>query len=203
MSMDSRGFPEPPASPGGVPGAFVLGADARAMEAGAVTDAAHRITDAEGRTYRVRRYAPSDRGALQAMYEAFEPKRVAQGLPPADAEGVARWLERVLPRGEHVVVDSDGRIVGHAMLIPMEDGGAELANFLCRSVRGRGVGTALNRVVLALAREAGYRRVWLSVEPWNRAAVRSYLKAGFRPLAGVSVGAEIEMEATLDPPAGG
>jgi len=85
----------------------------------------------------------------------------------------------------------------------MEDGGAELANFLCRSVRGRGVGTALNRVVLALAREAGYRRVWLSVEPWNRAAGRSYLKVGFRPLAGVSVGAEIEMEATLDPPAGG
>src|SRR5690606_7701634 len=162
---------------------------------GEMKGAWRKLTDSTGRTYVVRPSTASDREALQAMYEAFEAKRVAQGLPPAEAAGIRRWLDRVLARGEHVVVEEDGRIVGHAMFIPMEDGGAELANFLHQSVRGRGLGTALNRVMVELAGEVGYRRVWLCVEPWNRAAVRSYLKAGFRILPGSLTASEVEMEA--------
>ncbi len=96
-----------------------------------------------------------------------------------------------------MVVEVVGRILGHAMLIPMDDGGAELANFLHQSIRDRGIGTALNGAIVELAREAGYRRVWLCVEPSNRAALRSYVKAGFRMLSGSQWTPEVEMEVPL------
>lgn len=129
------------------------------------------------------------------MYVDFEPKRVAQGLPPQDEAAIDRWLSRVLPRGIQVVVEVDGRLVGHFMLIPMDGDAVELANFLHQSVRGRGIGTALNRMAIQLAREAGFRRVWLSVEPSNCAAVKSYQRAGFRPRPASLLAREIEMEA--------
>lgn len=155
------------------------------------------MTDKTGEPFLLRRYAPGDRAALEAMYAGFEPKRCAQGLPPGDLPGIRRWLDRVLGLGGHIVVEVGGRVLGHAMLIPMEDGGAELANFVRQSVRGRGIGTALNEAAVALARDSGYTRVWLCVEPWNRAAVRSYLKAGFRVISGSMWAPEIEMEVPL------
>ena len=158
------------------------------------------MTDKEGRPFTVRRLSAQDRRALEHMYRVFEPKRVAQGLPPHEP-GIGRWLDCVLAKGDHFVVDIDGALLGHAMLIPTEDGKAELANFLHQSIRNRGIGTALNRMVIDAAREAGWRRVWLTVEPSNRAAVRSYQKAGFRRLAGSLWAPEIEMQADLQPAA--
>jgi len=201
MMVDSGGFLDSSGAPDGVPCSTIVHSDAHASRIGEMRAAWRQLTDSTGRTYAVRPYTGTDREALQAMYEAFEPKRVAQGLPPAEPAGIRHWLDRVLARGEHVVVEEDGRIVGHAMLIPMEDGGAELANFLHQSIRGRGLGTALNRVMVELAGEVGYRRVWLCVEPWNRAAVRSYLKAGFRILPGTLTASEVEMEAIPRSPA--
>ncbi len=160
------------------------------------------MTDRKGEPFEVRPYEPRDRAALEAMYADFEPKRIAQGLPPSNEPALRKWLDRTLPRGEHLVVEIDGLIVGHVMLVPVGDNGtAELANFLHQSVRGRGIGSALNSVALETARKAGVRRVWLSVEPGNRAAVRSYQKAGFRRLPGSLWAPEIEMAVDLDPAA--
>jgi ribosomal protein S18 acetylase RimI-like enzyme len=131
------------------------------------------------------------------MYVEFEPKRRAQGLPPAGAIQLRRWLDDILPRGVHLVVEIDGRLEGHAMLIPLDGDGAELANFLHQSIRGRGIGTALNRAVLEEARAQGFRRVWLSVEPSNRAALRSYRSAGFHLLPATQWAQEVEMEVIL------
>lgn len=156
------------------------------------------MTDKTGAGFVIRRYDPGDRPALEALYNDFEPKGAAQGLPPRHTAAIRQWLDRVLGQGEHLVVEADGWIVGHAMLIPMDDGGAELANFLHQSLRSRGIGTALARVSVDLARDVGYRRVWLSVEPGNRAAVRSYRKAGFHVLPGSPWAPEIEMEVPLE-----
>ena len=158
------------------------------------------MTDKQGRPFTVRRLDAADRRALETMYAAFEPKRVAQGLPPHEP-GIRRWLDRVLATGDHFVVDIDGDLLGHVMLIPVDAGKAELANFLHQSVRNRGIGTALNRIVLELARNAGWRQVWLTVEPSNRAALRSYEKAGFRRLPGSLWAPEIEMQVDLEPAA--
>jgi RimJ/RimL family protein N-acetyltransferase len=151
--------------------------------------------DKYGVPFHVRPLEPADRAALEAMYEDFEPKRTAQGLPPANPAALRHWLDRVLPRGTHLVVEIDGKVLGHAMLVPLDDDRVELANFLHQSIRDRGIGTEVSRLSRDLARQAGARKVWLSVEPWNRAAIRSYEKAGFRRLPGSLWAPEIEMEA--------
>ena len=135
-------------------------------------------------TFVARDYEPADRAQLLAMYGDFEPKRGAQGLPPNSELKIAAWLDRVLARGRHLVVEVKEQILGHVMLMPMEDQSVELANFLHQSIRGRGIGTSMNALAVRLAQELGYQRVWLSVEPGNRAAVRSYEKVGFQRLPG-------------------
>lgn len=154
-----------------------------------------RLRDKNGVPFDVRSYDAADRAALEAMYDAFEPKRAAQGLPPADRASTRRWLDRTLATGRHLLVEFDGDLVGHVMLIPCGEATVELANFLHQSIRNRGVGTALNRYAIDVARDDGYTRVWLSVEPSNRAALRSYEKAGFKRMPGSLWAPEIEMEA--------
>jgi RimJ/RimL family protein N-acetyltransferase len=155
------------------------------------------LIDREGRPFTVRRLTADDRPALEAMYLAFEPKRGAQGLPPVE-KNLARWLDRVLAAGEHLGVIVDRELLGHVMLLPIEgDERLELANFLHQSIRNRGIGTAINRIALDIARDRGMKSVWLCVEPFNRAAVRSYEKAGFRRLPGSLWETEIEMEAVV------
>jgi diamine N-acetyltransferase len=154
------------------------------------------LIDREGRPFTVRRLTPDDRLALEAMYLAFEPKRGAQGLPPVE-KNLGRWLDRVLARGSHFGVIVDGELLGHVMLLPIDAGRVELANFLHQSIRNRGIGTAINRIALDVARDQGMSSVWLCVEPFNRAAVRSYEKAGFRRLPGSLWETEIEMEAPV------
>jgi RimJ/RimL family protein N-acetyltransferase len=155
------------------------------------------LLDKEGRPFVVRRLRPEqDRAALEAMYRAFEPKRGAQGLPPAE-KGINAWLDRVLAGGQHFGVIIDGQLLGHVMLLPIDERRVELANFLHQSARNRGIGTWINRIAIEAARADGQERVWLCVEPFNRAAVRSYEKAGFRRLPGSLWESEIEMETEL------
>ena len=157
------------------------------------------MVDKTGAPYRIRFFERRDRFGLEEMYRAFDPKRAAQGLPPGDGESIRRWLDRTLASGIHVLVEIEGEIVGHLMVIPINDTTSELANFLHQSIRNRGIGTELNRLALELAREDGRSRVWLSVEPSNRIAIRSYEKAGFRRVPSNSLWApEVEMEVRLD-----
>lgn len=142
---------------------------------------------------------PMDRLALERMYAEFRPKRAAQGLPPESEYAIGRWLDRILPNGEHLIVEVNGRVCGHIMLMPMDrPTDTELANFLHQGIRGRGIGTALNRFAIGHAREKGYTRVWLSVEPSNIPAIRSYTKAGFKTLSHSLWAPEIEMDIRLE-----
>src|SRR5262245_15528421 len=169
-------------------------ADVTAQQRMLTTQLHETLTDRRGALFLARDYVPADRDDLLAMYADFEPKRAAQGLPPAGDRKLTLWLDRVLARGRHVVVEVGGRVRGHIMLIPHGEGAVELANFLHQSIRGRGIGTAMNALALRLAQDVGAERLWLSVEPGNRAAVRSYEKAGFRKLPGSLWSPEIRSE---------
>ena len=159
-----------------------------------------RLHDKEGRDFGVRIFGRHDRPALDEFYDAFDPKRAAQGLPPAGRERVNRWLDQILSSGTHLVVERGGGLVGHAMLLPTDRAGIrEYAIFLAREVRGQGVGTQVGRLTVEVARALGLAGVWLSVEPHNRAAVRSYEKAGFRFVPATIYSPEVEMELALDP----
>jgi RimJ/RimL family protein N-acetyltransferase len=156
------------------------------------------IQDEEGRVFTVRPLLPADREALESFYADFEPKRAAQGLPPEGPARVRRWLDTVLPSGTHLAVEFQGRLVGHAMLMPTERSDvSEYAIFLHQDVRGRGLGTEVNRRSAEIARTLDVHRLWLSVEPHNRPAVRSYEKAGFRFRPGTIYSPEVEMEMDL------
>jgi RimJ/RimL family protein N-acetyltransferase len=48
-----------------------------------------------------------------------------------------------------------------------------------------------------VARTLELRRLWLSVEPHNRPALRSYEKVGFRFVPGTIFSSEMEMELVL------
>lgn len=154
--------------------------------------------DKAGEPFSVRPYHASDQPTLVAFYEAFEPKRAAQGLPPLHTERIVRWLNAVLGGGIHLLALREGALIGHALVLATErPGAAEYAVFLRQDQRGRGVGTELNRVAADAARAAGLQRLWLSVEPHNRAAIRSYEKAGFRFRPGTYLSPEAEMELPL------
>lgn len=156
--------------------------------------------DRTGEPFQIRPYTDADRPALDAFYVGFEPKRRAQGLPPEGADRIRRWLEPVLAHGIHLLAWRDELLIGHSLLVPMPDPAAvEYAVFLRADERGRGVGTMLNRAAVDAARAAGFRRLWLSVEPHNRAAIRSYENAGFRfrPLTIYSPEMEMEIELPL------
>ena len=155
-----------------------------------------QLADKLGNPFSVRMFdAASDGARLERMYAAFLPKRAAQGLPPETGYALRHWLDHVLKGGMHLLVEVNNSVCGHLMLMPMDGGDAvELANFLHQSIRGRGIGTAMNRLAVALARDAGYKRVWLSVEPSNIPAIRSYQKAGFLTIRHSMWAPEIEME---------
>ena len=156
------------------------------------------VYDRAGAAYQVRYFTPSDRPALEVFYRDFEPKRAAQGLPPKDAERIARWLDSILDQGLHLLTLDGNQLIGHALLVPTGRVGiSEYAVFLRQDHRGRGLGTALNRAAIDAAREAGLKGLWLSVEPHNRAALRSYEKAGFTLLPGTLFSPEAEMQLTL------
>jgi L-amino acid N-acyltransferase YncA len=163
-----------------------------------VMDRSRSGIDKDGRPFLIRRVEPDDEAALQEMYESFEPKRVAQGLPPPRADQIAKWLDGLLTDGSHLLVIGDGgRVVGHGMLLPYAPGAVELANFLHQSTRDRGIGTALNQALIDLAREQGLSMVWLCVEPTNRRAIRSYEKVGFRRRPASPWSPEVEMDIQL------
>lgn len=146
----------------------------------------------------LRPYGPADREPLIRFYTEFEPKRAAQGLPPEGEDRVRRWLDTVLAQGTHLVALRSGLLIGHAFVVPTaRPGTGEYAVFLSASERGRGIGTQLNRAATEAARAAGVRRLWLSAEPRNRAAIRSYEKVGFRFRPETVYSSELEMEMDL------
>lgn len=156
------------------------------------------LADKEGRMFTVRALRPDDRAALEDFYDGFDPKRAAQGLPPEGRARISRWLNGILKSGTHMIVEREGRLAGHAMLMPTDDPEtAEYAIFLAREMRGQGVGTQVNRLSVEIARTLDLQRLWLSVEPHNRPALRSYEKAGFRFRPGTIYSPELEMELVL------
>jgi len=154
--------------------------------------------DKDGEPYCVRLFEATDRAALDEFYAGFEPKRAAQGLPPQGEDRVRIWLDGVLADGVHLAAEANGKVVGHGLIMPSERQEVmEWAIFLDRDRRGRGIGTEMNRVAIDVARRLGASRLWLSVEPHNRAAVRSYEKVGFRFLSSAIFSPEAEMELDL------
>ena len=139
--------------------------------------------------YRIREIRKAEYCCLEELlYEAvFVPEGVEP--PPKsiitlpelriDTEGFGQE-----PHDRGLVAEENGKIVGAVWTRIMEDYGhidektPSLAMSLYPAYRGKGIGTALLREMLALLAKDGYARVSLSVQRAN-AAVRLYQTAGF------------------------
>ena len=84
------------------------------------------------------------------------------------------------PRGAFYLVESAGQVVAMGGLRSSEDGIAELKRVYVRAAgRGKGLGEAIARRLLADARAFGYRRVRLDTLPFMGAAQGLYESLGF------------------------
>ncbi len=137
------------------------------------------VTDSESREIEYRQ-ANDNTEALVEMYLDFNPEDRAQGIPPMQEDDIREWLDIVMvEEGLNVVAWHGNRAVGHVMLVSDREDGYELAIFILQAYQGAGIGTELVRTALGQASEAGIKRVWLSVERWNKPAVSLYEKIGF------------------------
>jgi len=138
--------------------------------------------DEQARTITFRTAGGDDLEAVVEMYLDFDPADRAQGVPPSGPDRIRSWVEDLLEAGVNVVAFDGDEVVGHAVLVPDEVGdGYELAIFVLQDHQSAGIGTELLKTLLGHGAEDGIERVWLTVEPWNYAAIHIYEKLGFEP----------------------
>ena len=110
----------------------------------------------KGREVEIGLFVREDFAALVQMYKAFEPKRVAQGLPPPDVPRIAHWLDRLEQKSQALLAWEGNKIVGHTVLCPMKMNSVEFTIFVHQDFREEGLGTCLSRHTLEWARNMGF-----------------------------------------------
>lgn len=149
----------------------------------------------KGRDLEIRAFSREDFGALVQMYKVFEPKRVAQGIPPPDVPRIAHWLDRLEQKSQSLLAWQGNRIVAHTILCPMPANAVEFTIFVHQDFREEGLGTAISRHTLKWAAGMGFAHAYLTTEVSNFRALRLFRKLGF--LTTSSYGDELEMKLDL------
>lgn len=139
-----------------------------------------QIRSAAGSIFTVRKLELADFAALVQMYKTFEPKRIAQGLPPPEVRRIAHWLAKLQEKSRALLAVEADRVVAHAILCPISEASAEYTIFVHQDFRRQGVGTAVSRLAIEWAMQSGFAELFISTELSNAAALRLYQKAGFR-----------------------
>lgn len=129
----------------------------------------------------VRVYEPTEvTPELLAAMRALVPL-LSSSAPPLTEASLAAIVAS--PGARLLVAERDGAIVGTLTLvlfaIPSGVRGLIEDVIVDERARGRGVGEALTRAALDLARAAGARTVDLTSRPTREAANRLYLRVGF------------------------
>lgn len=138
------------------------------------------IKDKLGRTIFLRPYEEGDFKGLTKMYDEFEPKGKAMGLPPAQEENRHQWMMGIVEEWFNIVAILENRIVGHAALDrPVTGNAREFMIFVHQDYQNKGIGQALTSSMLDTAKVMDCERVWVVVENLNRIAITVFKKAGF------------------------
>ena len=156
------------------------------------------IQTRRGRALRVRAYSFEDFGALIEMYSSFEPKRVAQGLPPPDAPRIAHWLDHLQNNSAALLAFDGKKIVAHSVLCPFGKCQVEFTIFVLQDYREDGLGTLLSKLTLSWALDMGRTNVFLTTELSNYRAIGLFRKLGFRSKSCYGEECEMELDLTAD-----
>jgi GNAT superfamily N-acetyltransferase len=123
-------------------------------------------------------------------------ERVDQARSIVEADGVVtdnewqRYRDSLVPDGLFAILDREssewvgciGASHNPAATRFYFPGGGELGYLvLLPAHRRRGLGSALIATAIRRLNQGGYRHIFLGVQGWRLLAIRSYLRAGFRP----------------------
>ncbi len=151
------------------------------------------FTDDEGREIEIQRF-DGEIEALAGMYRTLDPVDRTQGIPPRNEPRLLEWVETLTDEGLNLVAWHGDAVVGHAVLVPMDDGRWELAIFVHSDYQHAHIGSTLLRTLFGYGQQEGVERVWLSVERHNSVALNLYESYGFERLGGTS---EFKMERAI------
>jgi phosphinothricin acetyltransferase len=135
---------------------------------------------------KVRAANPSDAAAIAVIYNQGIIDRIATlETEERTPEERQEWLRAREPRHPVLVAEFDGMVVGWGSLNQFNprrayDFVADFSVYVERAWRGKGVGSALLRALIARAKDLGYHKMVLSAFPWNTAGMALYEKHGFR-----------------------
>ncbi len=85
------------------------------------------------------------------------------------------------PPGRILIAKWSGAVAGCVAMKQLGDGICEMKRFYVRpDFRGKGIGEALAKAIIAAGRDAGYARMRLDTVPSMQSAIRIYEALGFR-----------------------
>ena len=154
------------------------------------------FTDKYGEQFIIRPADNKDFELILRMYDLFEPKESAQGLPPADPERRKNLIRKIVEESLNIIAENGPAVVGHACLIDIKPGvRSELEIVIHQDWQGHGLGSAMVALLVKVARSCNYQSIWLSVDAANLRAIHIYQKCGF--IFTGPLGSEREMELQL------
>jgi len=137
----------------------------------------------DGRDVRVRFLNLEDKEKLVEMFASMSNEALEWGMPPYTREVIERWMSNIqnlIP----LVAEHNSRIVGYAWIYkfvhPRRKGTGDLAMYLHQDFQNLGLGTAMLKHLLELAKRGGMHRISLHVVADNKIAVHFYEKFGFK-----------------------
>ena len=118
---------------------------------------------------------------LMIMYDDFEPKGAAQGLPPRKSSNYRKeWLDGLFKGAINIIAQKNEKLIGHAAIYPdYSRMDCEFIIFVHQDHRNLGIGTELTLYSINYARETGLNLIMLSVAVFNYPAIKLYGKCGF------------------------
>jgi DNA-binding MarR family transcriptional regulator len=129
-------------------------------------------------------YTPSMQPAFRQLNEEWITKYFR--MEESDYKALDHPQEYILDKGGHIFMALyKGDPVGACALIPMDDGGFELAKMaVSPKAQGLGIGYLIGQACIDRARALGARRVYLESNTTLKPAINLYHKLGFRKVAG-------------------
>lgn len=146
-------------------------------------------TKAVGAGFLIRPVAEGDSGALAGLLRDVMEEFGAAGPGSSvhDPEVLDMAAAYAGPGSAYFVVESEGRLVGGGGLGPLAGGEPQVCElrkmYLIPEARGHGLGRAVLTRCLEVARQLGYRRVYLETRHSMGDARRLYERNGFTPVA--------------------
>ncbi len=156
------------------------------------------IKDKLGVAITIRAYQAKDYRRLIDMYDKFEPKGIAMGLPHFDKKLRHNWIDCIVKSFFNTIAIYQNKIIGHSAIdIFRNKSSPEYMIFLDQDFRNRGIGTSQTMIIKKICKEFGCKQIWVAVTCHSMLGIKVFKKLGFKFTG--TIGPEREMVLELKP----